>query len=88
MAGQPQWTTASSQLRFRDDTQITLGMTPLDEGSAHSRDLYLTTHNTHRRPTSMLPAGFKRAILADERPQVHALDRAESGIGQKHDCLF
>jgi hypothetical protein len=28
-------------------------MTPLDEGSARRRDLYLTTHNTHNRRTSM-----------------------------------
>ena len=27
----------------------TLGRTPLDEGSARRRDLYLTTHNTHDR---------------------------------------
>jgi hypothetical protein len=31
----------------------TLGRTPLDEGSARRRDLYLTTHNTHNRQTSM-----------------------------------
>ena len=32
---------------------ITLGRTPLDEGPARRRDLYLTTHNTHKRQTSM-----------------------------------
>jgi hypothetical protein len=37
----------------------TLGRTPLDEGSAPSRDHYLTTYNTHKRQTSMPPAGFK-----------------------------
>ena len=31
----------------------TLARTLLDEASAHSRDLYLTTHNTHMRQTSM-----------------------------------
>jgi hypothetical protein len=31
----------------------TLGWTPLDEGSARRRNLYLTTHNTHKRQTSM-----------------------------------
>jgi hypothetical protein len=31
----------------------TLGRTPLDEWSARRRDLYLTTHNTHKRQTSM-----------------------------------
>jgi len=30
----------------------TLGRTPLDEWSVHRRDLYLTTHNTHRRQTT------------------------------------
>ena len=33
------------------------GRTPLDEGSARFRDLYLTTHNTHKRQSSMHPAG-------------------------------
>jgi hypothetical protein len=36
----------------------TFGRTPLDEGPARRRDLYLTTHNTHTRQTSMLPVGF------------------------------
>jgi hypothetical protein len=36
----------------------TVGRTPLDEWSARRRDLYLTTHNTHRRQTSMLQGGF------------------------------
>jgi hypothetical protein len=31
----------------------TLGKTPLDEGPARRRELYLTTHNTHNRQTSM-----------------------------------
>jgi hypothetical protein len=31
----------------------TLGRTPLDEWSARRRDLYLTTHDTHKRQTSM-----------------------------------
>ena len=29
--------------------QTTLGRTPLDEWSAHRRELYLTAHNTHKR---------------------------------------
>jgi hypothetical protein len=36
----------------------TLGRTPLDEGPARRRDLYLTTHNAHKRQTSMPPVGF------------------------------
>jgi hypothetical protein len=35
----------------------TLGRIPLDEGSACRRDLYLTTHNTLKRQTSMPSAG-------------------------------
>jgi hypothetical protein len=59
----------------------TLGSTPLDEGSAQRRDLYLKTHNTHKRQTSMLSAAFEPAIPASKRPQTHALDRAATGIG-------
>jgi hypothetical protein len=38
------------------------------------------THNTHKRQTSMPPAGFESAIPVSERPQTHALDRAATGI--------
>jgi hypothetical protein len=66
----------------------TLGRTPLGEGSARRRDLYLTTHNTHKKQTSMSPAGFEPTIPASERPQTHALDRAATGIGTCMDyCL-
>jgi hypothetical protein len=60
----------------------TVGRTPLDEWSARRRDLYLTTHNTHNRQTSMLPAGFEPTILVSERPKTHALDRTATGIGK------
>ena len=33
------------------------------------RDLYLTTHNTHNRQTSMTPVGFEPTIAAGKRPQ-------------------
>ena len=61
---------ASSFLRFLDHTQrrITVGRTPLDEWSARRRDLYLTTHNTHNRQTSMPPVGFESMISAGQRP--------------------
>jgi hypothetical protein len=45
--------------RLHDHTlfrHTTLGRTALDEWSARRRDLYLTTHNTHNRQTSMPPA--------------------------------
>jgi hypothetical protein len=60
----------------------TLGRTPLHEWSARRTDLYLTTHNTHKRQTSMLSAGFEPTIPVSERPQTHALDRAATGIGK------
>jgi hypothetical protein len=60
---------ASSFLTFRDHTQgrTTVGRTPLDEGSARRKDLFLSTHNTYNRQTSMPPAGFEPAIPAGER---------------------
>jgi hypothetical protein len=57
------------------------GRTPLDERSARRTDLYLTTHNTHNRQISKLPAGFEPEIPASERPQTLALDRSATGIG-------
>ena len=74
---------ASSFLRFLDHTQrrTTVGRTPLVERSARRRDLYLTTHNTHNRLTSMPPVGFEPTISAGERPQTYALDRMATGTG-------
>ena len=45
-----QWGRASPFTRFLDHTQkrTTVGSTPLDEGSARRRDLYLTTLKTDR----------------------------------------
>jgi hypothetical protein len=57
------------------------GRTPLDGWSARRRDLYLTTHNIHKRQTSMPPLGFEPTISASERPKSHALDRVATGIG-------
>jgi hypothetical protein len=44
----------------------TVGRTPLDQWSAHHRDLYLTKHNIPNRQTSMFilsPAGFEPSPL-------------------------
>ena len=75
---------ASSFLRFLDHTQrrITVSRTPLDKWSTRRRDLYLTTHNTHNRQTSMPPVRFESTISASERPQTYALDRAAAGTGK------
>jgi len=77
---------ASSFLRFLDHTQRrnTVGRTPLDEWSARRKDLYLTTHNTHNRQTSMPWVGFEPTISAGERPQTYVLDRTATGTG---DCM-
>jgi hypothetical protein len=75
---------ASSFKRFLDHTQRhnKVVRTPLDEWSVRRRDLYLTTHNTHNRQTSMPQVGFENTISAGERPQIYALKRAATGIGQ------
>jgi len=65
-------------ITFRNTT---FGRTPLVEWSAQRRDLYLTTHYTQNREISVLSAGFEPTILASERPQTHALDRAVTGWG-------
>jgi hypothetical protein len=57
----PQWAMASSFTTFLDHTQrrTAEGRTSLEEWSARRKDLYLTTHNTHNRQTSMPPVGFE-----------------------------
>ena len=61
---------ASSFSRLLDHTQrrAIVGRTPLNESSIRRRDLYLTTHNTHNRQTSMPRVGFEPTIAAGERP--------------------
>ena len=73
--GPPHYTACEITLRH-----TTVGRTPLDNWSARRRDLYLTTHNTHKRQTSVPPAGFEPAIPTSEQPQTHALDGAATGI--------
>jgi hypothetical protein len=70
-------------LMFLDHTQrrSTVGRTSLDEWSARRRDLYLTTHSTHNRQTSMPPVRFEPTISAGERPQTYGSDRAATGTG-------
>jgi hypothetical protein len=43
------------------------------------RDLYLTTHNTHKRQTSIPLAGFELVMPASERSQTHTIDRVSPG---------
>jgi hypothetical protein len=58
-----------------------LGSIPLGQCVVSRRDLYLTTHNTHKIQTTMPPAEFEPAIAVCERPQAHALDRAATSFG-------
>ena len=56
-------------MRFPDhEPKTTVGRTPLDEESDCRKDIYLTTYNTLKRQTLMLPAGFEHANPASERP--------------------
>ena len=66
----PQWAMASSFTGFLDHTQgcTTVGSAALNEWSSRRTDLYLTTHNTQNRRTSMPPVGFEPTISAGERP--------------------
>jgi len=57
----------------------TLGKSPLIEGLARHRDLYLTTYNIHKRPISIHLAGVEPAVPASELLQIHTLDRAATG---------
>jgi hypothetical protein len=67
MAQQPLPGPAPPQCRrfkITDTHTHTLGRTRLDEWSARRRDL--TTHDSHKKQTPMLPAGIKHAIPAGD----------------------
>ena len=67
---------ASSFLRFLNHTRrITVGRNTLDKWSARRTDLYLTTHNTHNRQTTMPPG----RIRTHNHSRRAALDRAATG---------
>jgi hypothetical protein len=68
-------------LRLRSVRHTTLGRTPLPKWSARRRDLYLTTHNTQKRQTSMPLTEFEPTTPASKWPQTHALDHAATRIG-------
>ena len=69
IAWQPQWDRAFSLPRTHDHTQNNPRKTPLDALSASHKYLYLTTHKTHKRETSMPPAEFEPATPASEWTQ-------------------
>jgi hypothetical protein len=62
-------------------THITVGRTPLDEGSARHRDLYLTTQKHSHETNIHALVGLEPTIPASAQPQIHALDRTAAGIG-------
>jgi hypothetical protein len=80
LAHSPTRASAASFLRLANHTQwhITVGRTPLDGWSARRREFYLAPHNTHKRQTSMLPAGLEPATPASDRPQTLAFDSSAS----------
>jgi len=74
---------ASSFTRFLDHTQgTTIGRTLPDVGSAHHRDLYLTTPTTDRHPCPPPPVGFEPRVSAGERAQGYAIDHVAIGISK------
>ena len=77
----PSGARAFSFTRFLDHPQrhTTFGRTPLHDWSARRRDLYLTTHNSHNRQTTMPPVGFEPTISTRERPQTCVLDPTATG---------
>jgi len=72
-------------LKFRDHTPTHHTRYDTGRGIGRRRFLYVTTHNIHKKETSMPPSRFKPTILASERPQTHTLDRAATGVGN---CRF
>ena len=74
----PHGTRSPSRLgpyHYRGFTITLRRTTPLDEWSARRRDLCPTTHNIHKRQTSMSPEGFEQAIPASEPPKYPRLWR-------------
>jgi hypothetical protein len=72
----------------------TLGRTPLDEGSAGCRDLYLTTPNTHKNQDVHAPGGirtrnprYREAADLSLRPRGHR-DRPDEDLFSKSPNCF
>jgi hypothetical protein len=68
----------AGQVRLILEVSRSVGRTPLDEGSARRRDFCLTTHKTHKRKTSIRPAGLSRSKRSVTD---FLLDRWATGIG-------
>ena len=63
----------------------TFGMILPDEGSARHREVYLMTHNIHKRQDIHVPppAEFAPATPAIQRSQTRVLECAATGIGRE-----
>jgi hypothetical protein len=55
---------------------------PLEEVSVCRRDHYLTTQNIHTTADTHPPGGILSRNPSSERPQIHALEHADTRIGQ------
>jgi hypothetical protein len=77
MARQPLVVQASWMLRFRDHSHTPHRILPKG-GLARHRDLYLTTHNTHKRHTSLPTEESEPAIPASDRSQTHGQGKRSS----------
>jgi len=58
-----------------------IGGAPLDEGSASSKNLYLTKHDTHKRQTSIPPVKFEPVTPTSQLLQTHRRDGAATSTG-------
>ena len=65
--------------RSQSDTPHSVGLLWMNDQPY--AECYLTTHNTHKRHTSMPPAGIAPAIPASVRPQNQTVDHVATGIG-------
>ena len=78
-----QWARAFSLSRPHDHAQVdtphSVGLLWTNEKPVAETSTW--QHMTHKRQTSIPPAGFEPAIAVSERLQTHALDRAATGIG-------
>jgi len=65
-----------------------LGRIHVDEWLNQHRNLYLTTHNSHKRQITMPLAGFEPAIPASERPHTHSLDCTAMRIWEHNTVIW
>ena len=78
------WAKVFSFLRFHDHTHTPHSVGLPWKGDEPDADLFLTTHDSHNRQTSMVPARFEPANPSSERPKIHALGHVATGIAR---CL-